>query len=122
MICMATCNKTKADEGRLFTSDELTSSSVNCVTQDKLGFIWVGTEDGLNKFDGYRFEHFYSKSKDNTTISDNSYNFSCIIHPLSLSQPSTWTVKGNCGWGQAADCQDLTITTRHSQDTNSLAP
>ena len=72
MFCMATCNNTKADDGRLFTSDELTSSSVNCVIQDKLGFIWVGTEDGLNKFDGYHFEHFYSKSNDSTTISDNT--------------------------------------------------
>lgn len=34
----------------------LSQSNVNCVVQDDIGFIWIGTQDGLNKFDGYRFE------------------------------------------------------------------
>jgi ligand-binding sensor domain-containing protein/two-component sensor histidine kinase len=33
----------------------LSQSSVNCMLQDKEGFMWFGTADGLNKFDGYKF-------------------------------------------------------------------
>ena len=38
--------------------DGLSQTSVNCLLQDARGFIWVGTQDGLNKFDGYIFEVF----------------------------------------------------------------
>ena len=37
------------------TEDGLSSNHVNYVTKDSRGFIWVGTETGLNKFDGYSF-------------------------------------------------------------------
>ena len=35
--------------------DGLSQSYVNCVVQDKNGFMWFGTQDGLNKYDGYHF-------------------------------------------------------------------
>lgn len=41
---------------RLYTTEHgLSSTKVVCIVQDKRGFVWIGTEDGLNKFDGYRF-------------------------------------------------------------------
>ena len=36
----------------------LSQSSVNFILQDSLGFMWFGTQDGLNKFDGYSFTIF----------------------------------------------------------------
>ncbi len=36
----------------------LSNSLVNSILQDKQGFIWIGTESGLNKFDGYNFKVF----------------------------------------------------------------
>ena len=47
-----------ADSGELFTSGKLSSSLINCMVQDKYGYIWVGTEYGLSKFDGYRFTNY----------------------------------------------------------------
>lgn len=44
---------------------------IKCVTQDKYGYIWIGTEYGLNKFDGYRFTHYLTDSKDTTSIASN---------------------------------------------------
>jgi ligand-binding sensor domain-containing protein len=35
--------------------DGLPHSSVNCVFQDSKGYLWIGTADGLARFDGYRF-------------------------------------------------------------------
>jgi len=31
----------------------LSENTINCVAQDPLGYIWVGTREGLNRYDGY---------------------------------------------------------------------
>ena len=36
----------------------LSQSVVNVILQDKKGFLWVGTDDGLNRYDGYNFKIF----------------------------------------------------------------
>ena len=40
----------------LTIEDRLSHNSVYCLIQDRNGYIWVGTQDGLNKYDGYSFE------------------------------------------------------------------
>lgn len=51
--------------------DGLSQSSVICMVQDKLGFLWIGTQDGLNKYDGYSFEVFRHKVGDSTSLPKN---------------------------------------------------
>ncbi|UCJ08937.1 histidine kinase [Chitinophaga pendula] len=36
----------------------LSNNTINCSAQDKKGFLWLGTKEGLNRFDGYRFKLF----------------------------------------------------------------
>ena len=50
----------------------LSQSAVNCILQDSRGFIWIGTQDGLNKFDGYKFTVYRHQPSDTNTLS-NSY-------------------------------------------------
>ncbi len=40
------------------TEQGLSSNTVHTILQDRKGFIWVATEEGLNKFDGKNFTHF----------------------------------------------------------------
>ena len=48
-----------------FTSEEgLVQNSINAIIQDKKGFIWLGTQQGLNKFNGYTFD-IYGVNPDN---------------------------------------------------------
>ncbi|MBI5541696.1 MAG: SpoIIE family protein phosphatase [Bacteroidia bacterium] len=55
-----------------FTVDEgLSQSSVNCIVQGKVGFLWLGTQDGLNKYDGYKFKHYQHSPLDTNSISSN---------------------------------------------------
>lgn len=43
---------------KITVDDGLSESSVYCILQDKKGFMWFGTKDGLNKYDGSSF-HIY---------------------------------------------------------------
>ena len=46
----------------------LSNSHTNCITQDHEGFIWIGTANGLNKFNGYNFTYYYADTKEDTTL------------------------------------------------------
>ncbi|MDX9882957.1 MAG: two-component regulator propeller domain-containing protein [Prolixibacteraceae bacterium] len=52
----------------------LSQITVACIYQDTKGLMWFGTEDGLNRFDGYRFEVFKTSQGDEKTISNNIIN------------------------------------------------
>lgn len=54
-----------------FLEEGLSQSTVLTVYQDSLGFMWFGTQDGLNKYDGYEFKVFKHDPFDSTTIADN---------------------------------------------------
>ena len=69
-VQMLTCFS-YANSGRLYTSNDLSSSLIRCIIQDKYGFIWVGTNYGLNRFDGYKFSTYLCNPADTTTIQDN---------------------------------------------------
>lgn len=70
IVQMLTCFS-HAVTGRLYTSNDLSSSLIRCIIQDKYGFIWVGTNYGLNRFDGYKFSTYLCNPADTTTIQDN---------------------------------------------------
>ena len=69
-VQMLTCFS-YANSGRLYTSNDMSSSLIQCIIQDKYGFIWVGTNFGLNRFDGYKFCTYLCNPADTTTIQDN---------------------------------------------------
>jgi len=50
----------------------LSQGNVRCMHQDKLGFIWFGTEDGLNLYNGYEFTIFRNDENDSTSLSNNN--------------------------------------------------
>ena len=50
----------------------LSQSTVRAILQDSRGFLWLGTDDGLNKYDGYTFTIFKNDPENAQTISDNT--------------------------------------------------
>jgi ligand-binding sensor domain-containing protein/signal transduction histidine kinase len=50
--------------------DGLSQSTVLAILQDQFGFLWIGTEDGLNRYNGYTFEIFRPDLNNPDTISD----------------------------------------------------
>src|SRR5688572_12333043 len=46
----------------------LSQSSVFCITQDKDGFLWIGTQDGLNKYNGLTFKVYRNDPFDSLSL------------------------------------------------------
>src|SRR5215208_6762148 len=54
----------------LTIADGLSQNAVSAIMQDRRGFMWFGTKDGLDRYDGYRFVVFRHDPFDSTSISD----------------------------------------------------
>ena len=51
--------------------DGLSNNKINALFQDSEGYLWIGTKDGLNRYNGYEFDIFKNHYGDTNTISDN---------------------------------------------------
>lgn len=70
--------------------DGLSQSTVLTSLQDNRGFMWFGTIDGLNRYDGYNFTIYVNDPGDSTTISDNLIK--CLFED---SKKQLWIGTGN---------------------------
>ncbi|MCD4735204.1 MAG: hypothetical protein K8R53_04115, partial [Bacteroidales bacterium] len=62
--CQYVFNKVTVDQG-------LSSNRIRCVLKDRDGFIWIGTEYGLNRFDGSDVVTFFNLPGNNNSLSEN---------------------------------------------------
>ena len=56
---------------RISLEQGLSQSVVGAILQDHRGFMWFGTQDGLNRYDGYEFRVYKHDPEDDCSISDN---------------------------------------------------
>jgi signal transduction histidine kinase/ligand-binding sensor domain-containing protein len=80
--------------------DGLSVDNVNCIIQDAEGFIWIGTDEGLNKFDGSTFTKYINNSADSTSVVHNH-----ILYFFISSDSVLWigTQYGFCYYRKATD-------------------
>lgn len=71
-------------------SDGLSQNFTTDICQDKFGYIWIGTQDGLNRFDGYKFKIYRQNPSDKQSLSDN-YIIDLFVSPDSM----LWIVNNN---------------------------
>ncbi|MDX1419529.1 MAG: two-component regulator propeller domain-containing protein, partial [Rubricoccaceae bacterium] len=55
----------------LTTEEGLSAGQVNALLQDRLGFVWIATVDGLDRYDGYDVREFRHRDGDPSSLSDN---------------------------------------------------
>lgn len=60
--------------GHLTVNDGLPGNNVTVIRQDKQGFMWIGTRDGLARYDGNKFHVFRHNPGDSTSIAGNHIN------------------------------------------------
>jgi ligand-binding sensor domain-containing protein len=56
---------------RLSLDEGLSQISVNAILQDRRGFLWLGTQDGLNRYDGYQVTIYKHDPTDAASMADN---------------------------------------------------
>ena len=76
---------------QLTDADGLSQSTIFATIQDRLGYLWFGTIDGLNRYDGYEFKVYSNETTDSTSISD---NFISALHEDSDGYIWVGTVNG----------------------------
>jgi len=53
------------------TEEGLSQSNVTCILRDSRGFMWFGTRNGLNRYDGYKITVYRNKAGDPASLSNN---------------------------------------------------
>ena len=72
ILFISVSSKSFAQIEKFYSTDkDISNSLINKIYQDKKGFVWIATEDGLNKFDGTKFTIYKNISKDNTSLKNN---------------------------------------------------
>jgi len=74
---------------RIGTGNGLSQSNVTCILQDSQGFMWFGTQDGLNRYDGYQFTVYRNDPSDTNTI-PNNYIKSILEDKKGIIWVATW--------------------------------
>ena len=75
-VCCFAAQNDSLSLRHLAIENGLSNNLVRCIFQDKNGFLWFGTRDGLNRFDGYNFKVFRNKIGDPYSLGHN------IIHAI----------------------------------------
>ncbi|MCB1633957.1 MAG: PAS domain-containing protein [Xanthomonadales bacterium] len=80
---------------RVYNEDDgLPQSSVSALVEDDLGFVWLGTQDGLARFDGHEFRILRRDSERTDSLADN------YVQALALSGDSLWVASPALGLSQ----------------------
>ena len=91
LVCLSSCLMGWGQTQHFYTADQLSSNQITEITQDVAGYIWVGTEYGLNKYDGYRFNNYLHDKNNPASINSNNV--------VSLFVDSRGTLWAGCGAG-----------------------
>ncbi len=62
---------------RIGLDDGLSQAGAQCLLQDQTGFLWAGTQDGLNRYDGYSFKVFRNEAGNAGSLPDNDVRSLC---------------------------------------------
>jgi len=71
VFCTSLLAQANLKFGHLTVKEGLSNNFIRDIAQDSIGFMWFATEDGLNKYDGYRFTVYRHDPNDSTSLSEN---------------------------------------------------
>ena len=72
LFCLASLLKVSAQTGKFISADLFSNSLITDLCQDKYGNLWIATDYGLNKYNGYRFVSYFHDETDETSLCHNA--------------------------------------------------
>ena len=97
LVMLAAAQPVHVRSRNFTTRDGLASNVVNDIMQDRQGYLWIGTNHGLTRFDGHHFENFY--------VEENGER--CIEGIRAIVEDTTKNVLLMAGRGYSLLCFDL---------------
>jgi signal transduction histidine kinase/ligand-binding sensor domain-containing protein/DNA-binding response OmpR family regulator len=77
-VCLVICLQAAGQNVQYLGIEQgLSNNAITCIHQDSKGFMWFGTYDGLNRYDGYSFKVFRNRLGDSATLIDNRISAVC---------------------------------------------
>jgi ligand-binding sensor domain-containing protein/serine/threonine protein kinase len=77
LVSSVTAQETAPRFRRVGLDDGLSQAGAQCLLQDRAGFLWAGTQDGLNRYDGYTFKIFRNEAGNPGSLADNDVRAIC---------------------------------------------
>ena len=71
LILLALCGSVFGQDFKKVIINNITSNRIKSIAQDSLGFLWIGTDEGLNRYDGLENQQYKSNVFDEKTLSSN---------------------------------------------------
>ena len=65
-------------------SNEISNQQINCIVQDANGYIWLGTDRGLNRYNSYEYYQYFYKDENQHSICNNSIQSLLVDHENNL--------------------------------------
>jgi len=117
LILMLNANLLISQERRInftafSTKQGLSYPAINDILQDKNGMLWIATNEGLNKFDGYTFDNFFSR------IEANGFNDNTFLSVIQSPDNNIWAIT-KFGGLKLLDMNSLEILT-HPLDSDQI--
>ena len=114
IILFAQQNNIKFDH--ISIKQGLSQNGVDCIIQDNKGFMWFGTQDGLNKYDGYDFTIYKHNPEDPNSLSNN------YVRTIYEDQTGTLWIGTRAGGLNKFNSvkESFTSYTHHEDSPNSL--
>jgi len=107
----------KIDITNLNSSNGLSQNSVQCILKDRYGFMWFGTQDGLNRYDGYKFVVYKHLHNQPGSLPANNINSLCED-----SDGNIWVGTRLGGLSRYNRAKDSFVTFKHdSLDSHSIS-
>ncbi|MCW8809987.1 MAG: hypothetical protein OQK64_03405, partial [Ignavibacteriaceae bacterium] len=107
----------KIQFGHLTREDGLSEGSAWCILQDSKGFLWIGTADGLNRYDGYQFKIFRNIPNDLNSISNSQ-----VLSILEDNYGTLWIGTDGGGLNKFnSEKENFTRYLHNPDDSNSIS-
>ncbi len=102
---------------RLTTAEGLSQVTVQAIHRDRRGFVWLGTYDGLNRFDGYDVATYFAVPGDSTSLGGNS-----VPDIAETADGALWIATDRGGLSRYDPTRDAFTRLRHDPDNDASLP